>query len=77
MTTSMKNFLVAATLLGLAACANTQKSAVGSAETATVPTPCTSECSSGGECCAAKNEAKAKTECAGEVCPVTGQRATN
>jgi len=81
----MKNLLLAAALLGLAACANTTKDAVGNAESANAPAAaCSSACSSGGACCAEKSECSGKTECSGEakaacsgeVCPVTG-KATN
>lgn len=76
----MKKFLVAAALLGLAACANTQKDAVGSAEAANAPSAeCSGNCASGGACCTEKTECTgaAKSECTGEVCPVTGKPASN
>jgi hypothetical protein len=75
----MKNLLLAAALLGMAACANTQKSAVGSAEAANAPTAaCPSTCT-GGECCAEKagecTDMKASET--GAVCPVTDKPASN
>ncbi|MEZ6016340.1 MAG: hypothetical protein R3F49_14580 [Planctomycetota bacterium] len=77
----MKKFLVAAALLGLAACVNTEKNAVGSAETANAPATCSGDCSSGGACCSEGAEAKAcseaATECDGGVCPVTGKKISN
>jgi hypothetical protein len=81
--TNMKNLLLAAALLGMAACSSTNKSAVGSAESASAPAAaCSSECSTGGACCAEKAATctGAQAECtgtkaAGEVCPVTGKPA--
>jgi hypothetical protein len=74
--TNMKNLLLAAALLGMAACNSTNKSAVDSAESANAPAAaCSSECSTGGECCAEKAAecTGTKTEAAGAVCPVTGK----
>ena len=84
----MKKFLVAAALLGLAACTSTKNNdAIGNAEAANAPTAaCSGTCSSGGACCAESGactgEAKAecageKAECTGAVCPVTGKPASN
>lgn len=74
----MKNLLLAAALLGMTACANTQKSAVGSAESANAPTAeCSGTCATGAECCAEKAAecTGTKTEAMGGVCPVTGKPA--
>lgn len=74
----MKKFLVAAALLSLAACANTQKNAVGSAENANAPSAtCTGACGEGAECCSAKTECTAEKASEAAVCPVTGKPASN
>lgn len=72
----MKNLLLAAALLGMAACSSTNKSAVGSAESANAPAAeCTGACATGAECCAEKAAecTGTKTEAMGGVCPVTGK----
>ena len=72
----MKKPLLAATLLGAAACANTQKNAVSHGEGGNTPkVECCGNC--GGDCDACPNctsEAEAAAACEGEVCPVTGAR---
>jgi hypothetical protein len=72
----MKKLLLAAALVGLAACTNPSKDAVGSAEAANAPkAECTGSCSGGGECCTEKGACSegACTKPEGAVCPVTGQ----
>lgn len=72
----MKNLLLAAALLGMAACANTQKSAVGSAEAANAPAAaCSSACTTGSECCAEKAAECTGTKADAMVCPATGKAA--